>query len=334
MSRRKNNPDFPKTDFEFVRRFADDEEACWDYLMELRWPDGFTCPRCGMPDRNFLEDRGLFVCTLGHQTSITAGTVMHRSHLDLRYWFFAAWHIMTQTPGMSSVVLARKLGIKQESAYMMLQRLRAGMVAPDREPLTGTVEVDEAFINAGRERKVRHKRGRGAGQAVVACAVEIIGKRAGRVRLRAIPSADKENLFQFISDAVEKHSLVITDGLNIYKTLPDYGYKHHVVEGEDSVEVAKNLPQVHRVFANLKAWLIGTHHGVSAKHLQAYCNEFVFRYNRRGNPMAAFKALLGISSHVGGPEYEELYSVGEPEGWVHPNPSEEDYDDYDEEDNE
>ena len=77
------------------------------------------------------------------------------------------------------------------------------------------------------------------------------------------------------------------------------------------------LPHIHKAFGNLKAWLIGTHHGVDPKHLQAYLNEFVFRFNRRITPMAAFQTALGIATHVAGPEYEELYHAGEESGWKH-----------------
>ncbi len=312
--------DFPKNAFEFAARFANDEDACWDYLEELRWPDGFVCPRCGAGERNFIESRNLFVCENGHQTSLTAGTAMHRSHLDLRHWFFAAYLQVTQTPGISSVVLARQIGVKQETAFQLLHKLRAAMVNPARGQLNGTMEIDETFINAGRLKEVRA--GRGSKQVVVVGAVEVRGTKSGRIRLRAIADASEVSLMDFIAEEIEEGSRIYTDGWKAYQHLPEYGYKHWIVEGEDSKEVAENMPHIHRVFSNLKAWLIGTHHGVSSKHMQAYLNEFVFRYNRRANPMQSFMTLLGITSEVDAPEYEELYSVGDEGGWVHPNPPE------------
>jgi transposase-like protein len=310
---------FPRTLFEFQGQFGT-EEGCRSYLTALRWPDGFSCPRCGMEARNYLEGRQLWVCKLGHQTSLTADTVMHRSHLSLRHWFWAAWLQTTQTPGISSVVLARKLGVKQESAYMMLQRLRAGLVDPQSTQLHGAVEVDEAYISAGRVRRVRG--GRGSGKPIVVGAVEVHGEYAGRVRLRRINSAGEADILPFVRKHVGLGTRIVTDGWPSYSSLPEYGYGHHVVMGADSKEIALNLPHIHRVFSLLKAWLIGTHHGVSSKHLQAYLNEFTYRYNHRRNPMKSFMRALGISSHVEGPEYEELYSAGEPDGWVHSNPLE------------
>jgi transposase-like protein len=193
----------------------------------------------------------------------------------------------------------------------MLHKLRAGLVNPDRTKLYGTVEIDEAFVSAGRVRKTR--RGRGTGKPMVVVAVESHGKTAGRVRLRQIESASEANLSKFILDHVEEGSTIITDGWGGYKNIGRYGYSMRVAEGDV-------LHHVHRTISNLKAWLIGTHHGVSAKHLQAYLNEFTFRRNRHITPMAAFESALGIGVHVNSPKYEELYSVGEDGGWVHPNP--------------
>jgi len=313
--------DFPQTLFEFQSRFAT-EEACREYLTALRWPDGFRCPRCGTEARNFSESRLLWVCKLGHQTSITADTVMHRTHLSLRHWFWAAWLQTTQTPGVSSVVLARQIGVHQESAYMMLQRLRAGLVNPESTQLTGKVEIDESFISAGRTHR-RVRRGRGSGKPIVVGAVEVRGDNgeyAGRVRMRRIHAASEPELMSFITKHVAKGATIYTDGWKAYQNLPACGYNHNTVKGESSVDVARQLVHIHRVFSNLKAWLIGTHHGVSSKHLQAYLSEFGYRYNHRANPMRSFMKALGISSHVEGPEYEELYEVGEPDGWLHSNP--------------
>lgn len=311
---------FPRTILEFQKQFSS-KEACWHYLTKVRWPDGFICPRCGLDSVGFITTRGLWQCAQGHQTSVTSETVMYRSHLPLPHWFWAAYLVTTQTPGISAMVLSRQLGVGYETAYMILQRLRAGMVNPARSKLKGAVEVDEAYISAGSTRAAKRKAGRGTSKPMVIAAVENMGKTAGRVRLRRIGSATEENIRAFITDHVEPGSTIITDGLNAYANVSRWGYKHVVRVGENSEEVAKQLVHVHRVFSNLKAWLVGTHRGVSSKHLQGYLNEYTFRYNRRGNPQAAFLAVLGISAHRAGPTYEGIYSAGEPPGWIHPNPT-------------
>ena len=223
----------------------------------------------------------------------------------------------THTPGVSAWQLHRQLGLRFETAYQMLQKLRAGMVNPEREPLTGTVEADETFI--GGKRAGKPGRSRARGKYLVVAAVEVRGASAGRVRLRRIRSESAAQLGKFLNAHVRLGSAVRTDGLQSYKQATQ-GYRHVVVTGETSVAVAKKLPHVHRVFSNLKAWLNGTHHGVSGKHLQAYLNEFTFRFNRRKTPMAAFNAVLRIGTRVPGPTYRQVYRAGRKDGWRHPNP--------------
>lgn len=304
-------PDFPHSLPDFVRQFPNDD-ACWDYLVKVRWPDGVICPRDGLKATGFYKARRLFLCPKGHQISVTSDTVMHGSHVPICCWFWAAFLVTTHTPGISALQFARRMNLRLETAYMILQKLRAGMVNPLRSSLNSQVEIDESFIGG----KKAGPGGRGArGKALVVGAVEIRDSSSGRVRLRKIKSASSESLMDFVKRHVTKGTTVITDGWHGYYPLSSLGYKHIIRRGESSVAVAKQLPHIHRVFGNLKAWLIGTHHGVSPKHLQAYLNEFAFRFNRRMAPMAAFLSVLGIAIHVGGPTYQGIYRGS----WVHPN---------------
>jgi transposase-like protein len=298
-------PDFPRTFPEFVTRFHDDA-SCWNYLVQSRWPDGFVCPEDGGPG-TFIKTRKLFQCRSGHQVSVTSGTVMHRTKIPICKWFWGAYMITTHTPGVSALQFARQLDLPYETAYMMLQKLRAGMVDPARVPLRGLVEVDETYIGGTR----RGKGGRGASnKVIVVAAVEVVQKRAGRLRLRLVPNATAHSLMGFIRDFVESGATIRTDGWAGYNGVVDAGYDHEIVSDP------RQLPHIHRVFSNLKTWMLGTHHGVSKKHMQAYLNEFVFRFNRRFTPMAAFQRVLGIGSSVAGPTYDDIYGGG----WVHPNP--------------
>lgn len=317
---------FPTSLFEFTRRFST-EDACWRYLVQIRWPEGKPRhPETGDSPKYFLETRRRWKFSDGYQMSATVGTVMDRTKIPLTYWFWAAYLVATHTPGISALQLAKQFGLRYETVYMMLQKLRAGLVRPDRSPLSGTVEVDETFIG-GRKRVVR---GRGAlGKAIVVGAVEVVaytdkrGKHksmAGRVRLRLIPDASGDTLMRFLDDNVAKGTHLRTDGWKGYIPAARMGYLHEVLVGENSVEVAEQLVHIHRVFSNLKTWLLGTHHGVSAKHLQAYLNEYTFRFNRRLNAFQAFQSVLGIGTRVEGPAYEDIYSAGEEGRWAHANP--------------
>ncbi len=305
-------PDFPKNVFEFQQQFST-EEACLDFMIRSRWPDGFICPRCNQQDYYWKAQRKLLQCKkCGYQSSATAGTVMHRSKMPLIMWFQAAYLVTTYTPGMSALQFQRQMGLSSyQTAYMMLHKLRAAMVRVGMNRVDGIMQVDEVYIGGEKP----GLRGRGAsGKVIVAGAAEIRGNRLFRIRLRIIPNVNSQTLTKFVQDNIVEGSTVITDDWGGYTNLQSAGYKH-IID-------ASALGHIHKVFSNLKSWLIGTHHGVSPQHLQAYLNEFVFRFNRRNTPMAAFQTVLGLSSERLGPTYRGLYGVAKHSqiAWQHPNP--------------
>lgn len=298
-------PDFPKNFPEFVRWFPDDE-ACWQYLVETRWPDGVTCE--DGHQAWLYEARKRFVCADGLQFSVTSGTIMHRSKLPLHVWLWGAYLVTSNTPGMSATQFARQLDVNLEAAFMLLHKLRAAMVEPDRVKLKGLVEMDEAFISGGREREGK----KDALQTIIGAVEVKANNRAGRLRLRLANSKGIRDVVKFARDYITEGATVMTDGNTAYKSL-EPEWRHEVEEAD----VEQVLPHIHRVFSNLKTWILGTHHGaIMHKHLQAYLNEFVFRFNRRDNPMAAFQTVLGIGSAVRGPTYAGIESGD----WAHPNP--------------
>ena len=228
---------------------------------------------------------------------------MHRSKVSLQDWFEAAYHMSTFTPGLSALQLQRQLGLRShDTAWYLLHRLRKGMVNDTRSKIAGLVEVDETFIG-GPE---KGKRGRGAGnKSLVVGAVEVLvyhdkaGKhreRAGRLRLTLIPDATEKSLGTFLTDNVMPKSRIRTDGWKGYSDAALEDFIHHVRIVGAAQLAHKKFPHIHKVFGNLKTWLNGTHHGVLPKYLPSYLDEFVFRFNRRGTPMAAFQTLLGIST--------------------------------------
>ncbi len=299
-------PTFPRTLAEFQDRFAD-EAACRAYMAASRWPDGYRCRLCGHELAFELPRRCLWQCkACGHQTSVTAGTVLHGTRTPLREWFWAAYLVTTHTPGMSALQLQRQLGIaRYETAWTMLHKLRRAMLRPKREPLRGKVEVDETYV--GNQEGLRGGRELGE-RALVVAAVEIRGRASGRVRLQVVPDASGPSLTGFVKANVEPGATVISDGWQGYAPLSGMGYRHRpkTLGSPERAEVV--LPRVHRVFGNLKTWLRGTHHGVENKHLQAYLDEFTFRFNRRRTPMAAFQSLLGLTGSHGPTTRKMLYA--------------------------
>jgi transposase-like protein len=298
----------------------DHEGACVEHMIRARWLDGFSCPFCASEKAYWIEDRKAFKCAnpkCQEWIYLTEGTVIEKSKTPMCTWFLGAYLMTTMTPGISAVQFQRQAGItRYETAFQILHKLRAAMVSPERSKLDGIVEVDESFIGGEKE----GKRGRGAwGKALVAGAVEVVGAKAGRCRLQIMIDASGESLVdEFIVRNVEKKSVIVTDGWQAYGLTKKRGYDHVVVEGETSKDVAKKMVHIHRVFGNLKTWILGTHHGVSEKHLQAYLNEFTFRYNRRGNPWSAFNTILGLAAEAQSPTYDQLYAVGAEGGWIHP----------------
>lgn len=305
-------PDFPRTLAEFQDRFAS-EEDCRRYLVACRWPDGFRCPRCGENDACELATRHLLQCrSCRHQASVTAGTVLHRARVPLRLWFAAAYLVTTHTPGFSAVQLQRQLGLdRYETAWTMLQKLRRAMLRPDRDPLSSTVEVDETYVG-GVEEGRRGGRQRDSAKAIVVGAVEVRGSGSGRIRLAVVKDLSATSLAEFVKASVVPGSIVLTDGWQGYAPLR-HAYDYQPSTVGDPRHAAKLLPRVHRTFSNLKTWLNGTHHGVGAKHLPHYLDEFVFRFNRRRTPMAAFQVLLGLATQHAPTSYKMLYAA-EPTG--------------------
>ena len=270
-------PDFPRTLAEFQDRFASEDE-CRRYLVACRWPNGFRCPRCDGGDAYELAGRGRLQCrSCRHQTSVTAGTVLHRARVPLRLWFSAAYLVTTHTPGFSALQLQRQLGLdRYETAWTMLQKLRRAMLRPERDRIAGTVEVDETYVG-GVEEGRRGGRRRDSTKSIVVGAVEVRdGGGSGRIRLAVVEDLSAAALTAFVAAAVEPGNTVLTDGWQGYAPLR-HAYDHRPSTVGDLRNASKLLPRVHRTFSNLKTWLKGTHHGVSAKHLPHYVNEFVFR---------------------------------------------------------
>ena len=272
--------DYPRTLEEFEGRFAT-EQACREYLMQLRWPQGFVCPRCG-GRRARPSWRGLLRCgQCDYQASVTAGTIFQDTRLPLRTWFRTMWWVTSQKNGASALGLQSILGLgSYRTAWALLHKLRRAMVRPGRERLSGRVEVDETYVGDAEEglrgRQTQKK-------ALVAIAAEEDGAGIGRIRMKRIREASKQQLHGFIQEAVEPDSTIHTDGWEGYVGLEALGYRHEYdFLAGSSQSASELLPHVHRVAALLKRWLIGTHQGaVSREHLDYYLDEYTFRFNRR-----------------------------------------------------
>ncbi len=299
--------ELPRSLPEFEARFPDDA-ACARWLLEKRWPGGFRCPACGHDKAWELgrERLTLQCAACERQVSVTAGTVLHGSHLGLRTWFLAAWLVATHRNGMSARQLWLQLGLgSYKTAGLPLRKLRRAMVDPGREPLAGLVEVGETSLSfrAG-DGPAEPRPGRSHdGRLLIAGAVEIRGKAPGRARLGVIEDYSAESLGGFVGAAIADGSTVVSDGRPGHRKLKDVRHDPRVIGDAPAHPV---LPWVHRVFASAKRWALGVYHGLRPEHLQAYLDEFVFRFDRRRTPHAAFGRLLGLSLTLEPATYQML----------------------------
>jgi len=278
--------DLPDDMPSFLAQFGTDEQ-CREYLFKARWPGGFRCAVCGHGDAYALKTKIVYECVACRkQHSLLAGTIFEQTKTGLAKWFLAIYLVTSSKGGIAATELQRQLGFgSYGTAWAWLHKLRKAMVRPDRQPLAERVEADETYVGGPRP----GKRGRGAaGKTLVAGVVEAgrgeaRGRRLGRLRLGLLADASAESLDAFLAAHVAKPATVATDGWRGYLGLPAAGYDHEPVSSSASRgDAALRLPAIHLVFSLVKRWLLGTHHGaVSEKHLPAYLDEYVFRFNRR-----------------------------------------------------
>lgn len=274
---------YPKDFQEFLVQFPD-ENACWLYIIDMRWPEGYVCSQCQSKKYWLTAKHKIHCSNCGREFSITSGTIFQDSKKPLLLWFHIIWWVVAQKTGASAYNLKDFMGFgSYETAWLWLHKLRRAMVRSGREKLSGIIEVDETYIG-GRELGTG-KQGRGAVEkCLVVVATECLGKQIGRVRFRIIAEATNENLMDFINDNIEHGSTIITDGWSGYSALSQCAEYEHITKtisgsGQQAHEL---LPHVHMVDSLLKRWINGTHQGnISPKHLEYYLDEFAFRFNRK-----------------------------------------------------
>lgn len=317
-------PECPVTFLDFQRLFPD-EAACLRHIEALRWPNGFVCEQCltaGEPFR-FSARLKVLKCRFCHQdTSVTAGTVMHRSKTDALIWFWSVFLVATQTPGVSALELQKKLGIaRYETAFQILHKLRAEMVRPGRDKIgeKWPLQLDIVFVGGKTRSGVQGK----TDQVPVIIAVEIrrqevrnhktkkISKRgiAGRIRMQKLSDKTAASVDKFVIDCLALGSTIVSDDGTEFTNLRNLGFDHRPVPMRgDREKMDKYLPMISRVTTNLKTWIDGTYHGVGKQHLQTYLNEFMFRFNRRFVRAVSFRTLLRLGTQHAGLTYREIYA--------------------------
>lgn len=273
---------------EFQERFSD-EEACYEYLFKVRWPDGFICPRCGCKHYYLVSRRRLYQCqSCDYQASVTAGTIFHKTRTPLRKWFLAIFLAAKDKRGISALALMGHIDVSYPTAWLMLHKIRAAMSHRDEKyQLSGLIQLDEAFFGGP-----NGKQGRGTEKATAYVAVST-GENGKPLFAKAlvVNRINKETALKFATTYLLSGCTVTTDGLNIYPQLKEQGYVHERVLSS-SQEAEQALRWLHTLVSNAKAFISGTYHGLDQKHLQAYLNEYLYRFNRRHWQKQLFARLL------------------------------------------
>lgn len=272
------------------------EAACEYHLIRVRWPEGMLCGKCGKTDfYPRIPTKRKYQCrTCLHFNSPTAGTIFHKTRTSLQHWFLAIFLIALDKRGCSALLLSKQIGVNYDTAWAILQRIRHAMAKRDAQyQLSGSVEMDELFIGAPTKGK---KRGRGTDKTAVLVAVSFIkGKRTkeyvGFARLKAVEQVDTATVVQFAKTVIIPGSSVRTDGLPVYPALEKHGFRHdpRAVKQRMAHTI---LPHVHTFISNLRAFVMGTYHGLEEKHLQRYLDEFCYRFNRRKHQDELFDRVL------------------------------------------
>jgi len=264
---------------EYQNRFGT-EEKCREYLFQKRWPQGFVCPKCGHKEYYDVQSRHLYQCkACNYQASLTTGTIMEKTRTPLVKWFLALYLMTEDKRGCSALTLQSKLGVAYYTAWCMAQKIRYAMSnRNDQYLLDGIVEMDEAFFGGTREGS---KRGRGTDKTAVMVSVSLTSDGKPKfAQMQVVEAVNKETVNEFAKSAVATGSEIHTDGLAVYNELGVEKYRL-VQKIFDPKNQPEHLHWTHIIISNAKAFIEGTFHGLDSVHLQAYLDEFCYRFNRR-----------------------------------------------------
>lgn len=279
------------TFIQFQKKFAS-EEACYKHLYEMKWPDGYHCPKCKHDACYAITTRKnpLYECkNCEHQTTLTVGTLFEKTRTNLAVWFAAIFLVAHDKRGVSATLIANELEISYQTAWTMMQKIRKAMADRDTHyTRSGLVEIDDFYIGAPTE---NGKRGRGTdkNQVLVALSKNQKGHPLF-VKMEVIEDMKKETVEAFVSQNVEANSTLQADG---HRTIPTLKANYQIEAKKfDAKKDSEHLKWIHTIISNLKSFVQGTFHGLDSRHLQRYLDEFSYRFNRRKFTGELFNRLL------------------------------------------
>jgi transposase-like protein len=265
----------------FQKQFAT-EEACHDHLIKLKWSDGYCCEKCGHDAYFETKTRRhkLYECKkCRYQATITVGTVMEKTRTDLLKWFLAIYIIAHDKRGVSATRLSEEVEVTYKTAWLMSHKIRQAMKKRDSNySLAGIVELDDAFFGVPSEGR---KRGRGTDKTKVLVGLSLNNQGHPLfLTMKVVPNIKGETLIDFAENNIQKGTTISSYAYHSYRSLKGAGFKHEY-QVYNAKESPDHLHWLHTVLSNAKAFVGGTYHGLDSKHLQAYLDEFCYRFNRR-----------------------------------------------------
>jgi predicted RNA-binding Zn-ribbon protein involved in translation (DUF1610 family) len=272
------------TVFEFQKQFPDDD-SCYKYLSDNKWADGFKCPQCG--HKNYCKGIKKYdrQCTKSSRlVSPTSGTLFHKVKFPLLKAFYIVYYISTNKKGISTTELSRKLGLRQKTCWLFKQKVMQGMKSSGNHKIIGKAEIDETVVGGQEAGVVGRKKGK---KKLVVFAIEKKGRGVSRLYGKVIEHSSAKELGDFMKASIESDAIIKADEWTGYKPLKkDFVNLSQIKSGKKG----ENFPDLHRVIMGFKGWLRGMHH--HAKHLQAYINEYTYRFNRSFMKANIFDNLL------------------------------------------
>jgi len=264
---------------EFGARYGR-EEQCHAALIEMRWPEGFICPKCGARKYSFAKARRIFQCSpCRAQTSVKAGTIFHKSRTPLVKWFLAIYLLTQSKNDIAALELARQLGAKWDTAWLIKQKLMETMRLRNRNyKLRDDVQLDDAYLGGEKP----GKRGRGAANKIpFVIAVETRDDKPIYTQLRRVASFTSEDIKAYAAASIEANARVATDGLSCFAAVASAGMNHRPAVTGGGRPDEPEFKWVNTGLGNIKSAITGTCRAIRPRHAARYLAAYEYRFNRR-----------------------------------------------------